>query len=302
MTAAVPPTLEPLGLTAVVAASLRNGIGARGSLPWRLPKDMAYFRAATSKLVDTHADDERMLRVGFPRRETAIKNAVIMGRNTWESIPARFRPLAGRINVVVSTTMHDADLGLCVDRAATNDSLAPEPDTFLVRSMDEAVARLDVRRLWRYMEPTGPGAALGHAFVIGGAALYRTVLAAPVHSGTWRLDSLLVTRIFAPRDVHTACDVFMDEFRTPAQIAWEDQLADKCVRAQAAGHTEACSLLHGPHTCPAFVDEHAPWRHVSAAEHAAFLRQVPQAAMADQLVEDNGMVVQLQLWKRRAAT
>jgi dihydrofolate reductase len=29
-------------------------------------------------------------------------HAVIMGRKSWEGIPARFRPLEGRINVVVS--------------------------------------------------------------------------------------------------------------------------------------------------------------------------------------------------------
>ena len=31
------------------------------------------------------------------------QNAVIMGRKTWESIPERFRPLPGRLNVVLTS-------------------------------------------------------------------------------------------------------------------------------------------------------------------------------------------------------
>ena len=71
-------------LTIIVAATLTNGIGKAGRLPWRLPQEMAYFARVTSNAP-----------------EGSI-NAVIMGKNTWESIPKKFRPLPRRLNVVLS--------------------------------------------------------------------------------------------------------------------------------------------------------------------------------------------------------
>jgi dihydrofolate reductase len=53
-------------------------IGAGGGMPWHVPEDLAHFREIT---------------IGHP---------VIMGRRTWESFPARFRPLPGRRNIVVT--------------------------------------------------------------------------------------------------------------------------------------------------------------------------------------------------------
>lgn len=64
---------------ALIAAVARNGvIGREGGLPWHLPEDLAHFRRIT------HG------------------HAVLMGRRTWESLPARFRPLPGRRNVVLT--------------------------------------------------------------------------------------------------------------------------------------------------------------------------------------------------------
>ncbi|MCW7947413.1 dihydrofolate reductase [Streptomyces hygroscopicus] len=60
------------------AQTLDGVIGADNAIPWRLPEDMAHFKATT---------------LGHP---------VVMGRKTWDSLPPRFRPLSGRRNIVVT--------------------------------------------------------------------------------------------------------------------------------------------------------------------------------------------------------
>lgn len=63
----------------LIFAQANNGvIGANNQLPWHLPQDLAHFKSHTT---------------GCP---------VIMGRKTWDSLPPKFRPLPGRLNLVVS--------------------------------------------------------------------------------------------------------------------------------------------------------------------------------------------------------
>jgi dihydrofolate reductase len=63
----------------LVAAVAHGGVIGRGQeIPWRIPEDLARFRALT---------------IGHP---------VVMGRRTWDSLPDRFRPLPGRRNLVVT--------------------------------------------------------------------------------------------------------------------------------------------------------------------------------------------------------
>jgi len=67
-----------MNLHLIFARAANGVIGKDGIMPWHLPEDLAHFKRTT---------------LGSP---------VIMGRKTWESIPARFRPLPGRTNVVVT--------------------------------------------------------------------------------------------------------------------------------------------------------------------------------------------------------
>jgi dihydrofolate reductase len=82
-------------VAAIVAMDESRVIGVNGSLPWRLPADMAHFRALTTG------------------------NVVVMGRKTWDSLPPAFRPLPGRTNVVVSRTPSQLNLPDGVLRAAS---------------------------------------------------------------------------------------------------------------------------------------------------------------------------------------
>ncbi len=62
-------------LTLIVARARNGVIGAKGTLPWRLPEDLAFFKRTT---------------MGCP---------ILMGRRTWESIG---RPLPGRRSIVIT--------------------------------------------------------------------------------------------------------------------------------------------------------------------------------------------------------
>src|SRR5574343_1620977 len=63
----------------LIYARARNGvIGRDNQMPWHLPEDLAHFKRVT---------------LGQP---------VIMGRKTWDSLPAKFRPLSGRRNIVIT--------------------------------------------------------------------------------------------------------------------------------------------------------------------------------------------------------
>jgi dihydrofolate reductase len=60
------------------AQSTSGVIGRDGRIPWRLPEDQARFK------------------------ELTMGHTVVMGRLTWESLPAKVRPLPGRKNVVLT--------------------------------------------------------------------------------------------------------------------------------------------------------------------------------------------------------
>ena len=69
----------------IVATDLNGGIGKNNQIPWHYKEDMQYFKSVTT---DTSSINKI--------------NAVIMGRNTWDSLPEKYKPLPNRINVILS--------------------------------------------------------------------------------------------------------------------------------------------------------------------------------------------------------
>jgi dihydrofolate reductase len=129
-----PPPGRQRPCLALIAAVARNGtLGDGRQMPWRLPEDARWFRAQTT---------------GCP---------VIMGRRTWDSLPERFRPLPGRLNIVV-----------------TRQPAWRAEGAVAVHGLDEALAA---------------AGDVGRICVIGGAELYAAALP--------RADELVLTEIDA---------------------------------------------------------------------------------------------------------
>lgn len=83
----------------ILACTSNGGIGLNNKIPWYIPADMKHFKTLT-----TTAPDNK-------------KNVVIMGKNTWLSLPDKYKPLPNRINIVVSSTIyiheHNQDIVIC---------------------------------------------------------------------------------------------------------------------------------------------------------------------------------------------
>ena len=93
----------------LIVARARNGvIGAGGTIPWRVPGEMAYFKQVT---------------LGHP---------IVMGRKTWESLP--LKPLPGRRNLVVTRDRNyvaeGAEVAISLDEALAR--CAEAQDVFVI--------------------------------------------------------------------------------------------------------------------------------------------------------------------------
>lgn len=183
-------TMSLKSLTLVLAATPSLGIGRAGGLPWpQLRKEMGYFARVTSRVSPlTMTEGEG---AGTLQEKKSRMNAVVMGRKTWDSIPPRFRPLKGRVNVVVTRSVDAFKAALPPQKEGEDGAEGP----VVVSSVSEALSCL---HQYQYQDS---GVEVDRVMVIGGASIYEQAL---------RLEQarhVLLTKIESEYE----CDTFFSE-------------------------------------------------------------------------------------------
>jgi dihydrofolate reductase len=151
----------------IVAIHRENGaIGNNGHLLFRLKEDMRYFKELTLSTSNRN-----------------LYNVVIMGYHTWKSIPVKFKPLSGRINIILSKNHYDNVL-------SEIDGL----DQVFVVSNYEEIDNI----LHKYVD------MIEKVFYIGGALIYKHALLEK------KVDKLYITEITTPHILDYNCDTVLD--------------------------------------------------------------------------------------------
>ena len=153
----------------IVAMDEKKWIWKDWNLPWHISSDLKYFKHITSKTLDKNK-----------------KNAVIMWRITWQSIPEKYKPLPDRLNIVLST------------------SLSNEPWVLIKNSMKQTMKYLETQE------------NIENIFVIWWASLYNKLIESEF------LDQIYISEVLWDFN----CDTFFSSFNKNNFIkisTWSDQ-------------------------------------------------------------------------------
>jgi len=127
-----------------------------------------------------------------------MRNAVVMGRKTWESIPDKFRPLPNRLNVVLTRD------------PSAHPELVEGEDMIVCDSIDKALERIS----GEYNKN------VEQIFVIGGGEIYRQAVTMK------SLEKIYLTRVKTDFECDTTFKFDPDQFETVRTSAPEHTEGD----------------------------------------------------------------------------
>ena len=153
-----------------VAITKNGGIGLKGALPWpHLKGDMALFSKRTTG---------------------AGNNAVLMGKNTWCSIPENRRPLKNRTNIIISSS-----LSLPLQLTASSSCCHVFP------SINDAIAFCEA-------------AKYDELWIIGGSRIYNDFL----NTYCDKINRIYITFVYSNHDCDTFIDIPADSYLVEEKI------------------------------------------------------------------------------------
>ena len=155
----------------VVCSDSNQGIGKDNSIPWKLSKDLKYFKDVTTITKD----------------DGSKPNVVIMGNNTYNSIPDAYKPLNNRINVILSKSTKPSE------------NITTSPIYFN-----------DIIKLFLYLDSIKTN--INECFVIGGNQIYNLFL-----------EHKLINKIYMTsiKNISFNCDTFFEFDKYKKQFEFE---------------------------------------------------------------------------------
>jgi len=112
----------------IVALDKQNGIGKKNGLPWHISDDLKHFKNITTD------------------------HTVIMGKNTWHSLPDHVRPLPNRTTIVLTTHPNEVDHTHTYDSLETALNKAPKQSNIYIigggKVYEEAINHPTCKGLW----------------------------------------------------------------------------------------------------------------------------------------------------------
>jgi len=152
--------MKDLGI--IVAATTNGGIGYKNALPWSIPEELKLFRKIT-----TCVENDKKY------------NCIIMGKNTWHSIPNK--PLKNRVNIIITSNEYKK----MKNEVDNNDNI------IVVKDLQEAINHLNRTD------------SIENGFIIGGSQLYNECLKK-------NLDKIKYVYLSIIFDKNYKCDKFIE--------------------------------------------------------------------------------------------
>lgn len=154
---------------------------------------------------------------------------MLMGRKTWDSIPEKFRPLKGRVNVVVTRKPEEFGIGKVGKEEGVEGPVVAGSITAALEQLkslsqsspqSDATSRTHIERI----------------FVIGGGSIYEAALQLP------QTDRVLLTKIQKEYDCDTFFPVDLDGQNTKWRKAGQKALEEFTEESVDGGGVEEAGV------------------------------------------------------------